>query len=82
MRAILAELQGLNRSIATIAARLAAQAEADMDPGRPIDPGDSVPEGVAPQEPAPLTPEDKKVRRALEQLPRQRGGRRRRAENE
>ncbi len=41
-----------------------------MAPGRPIDPGDAVPPGVAPQDPAPLTPEDKKVRRALERLPR------------
>jgi hypothetical protein len=70
LRGILGELQALNRSVAAIASRLAAQAEGDMDPGRPIDPGDSVPEGVAPQEPAPLTSEDKKVRRALERLPR------------
>ena len=70
LRAILVELQALNRSIAAIAGRFAAKAEGDMDPGRPIDPGDAVPEGVAAQEPAPLTPEDKKVRRALERLPR------------
>lgn len=73
MEAILRELQALNRSVAEIARRLGQQAEGDMDPGRPIDPGDAVPEGVAPESPAPLTPEDKKVRRALERLPRARG---------
>ena len=41
-----------------------------MDPGRERDPGDAVPPGVAVQEPVPMTPEDKKVRRALERLPR------------
>ena len=71
---ILRELQSLNRSVAEIARRMANQAEGDMDPGRPIDPGDSVPEGVAPQDPVPLTPQDKKVRRALERLPRRRRG--------
>lgn len=72
LRAALEELQALNRRVDEIAARLARQAEAHMDPGRPIDPGDSVPEGVAPLEPAPLTTDDKKVRRALERLPRKR----------
>ncbi|HYZ62304.1 MAG TPA: hypothetical protein VE650_07600 [Acetobacteraceae bacterium] len=69
LRAILGELQALNRTVDEISARIAAHAEADLDPERPRDPGDSVPPGVAPQEPAPLTPEDKKVRRALEHLP-------------
>ncbi|MFC7737867.1 hypothetical protein ACFQX4_18990 [Roseomonas sp. GCM10028921] len=36
------------------------------DPGH--DPGDSVPPGVAPLEPAPLSAEDKKVKRKLEEL--------------
>ena len=75
LNAILGELQALNRSVAEIARRMADQAEGDMDPGRRIDPGDAVPAGVAPQSPVPLTPEDKKVRRALDRLPRrQRGG--------
>ena len=33
------------------------------------DPGDAVPPGVAPQSPAPLTEEDRKVRDKLERLP-------------
>ncbi|MBV8913419.1 MAG: hypothetical protein JOZ05_10325 [Acetobacteraceae bacterium] len=70
--AILRELQALNRAVADIARRMGEHAEGDMDPGRPIDPGDSVPEGVAPEAPVPLTPEDRKVRRALERLPRRR----------
>ena len=70
LHAILAELQQLNQTLRAIESRLGARAEGDMDPGRPVDPGDSVPEGVAVQEPLPLTSEDKKVRRALEQLPR------------
>jgi hypothetical protein len=74
LQAILRELQTLNRTAGEIAARLSAQAEADMDPGRPIDPGDSVPPGVAPRSPVPLTPEDEKARRALERLPRRRRG--------
>jgi hypothetical protein len=36
------------------------------DPGH--DPGDSVPSGVAPVSPVPLTEEDRKVKRKLEQL--------------
>jgi hypothetical protein len=32
------------------------------------DPGDAVPPGVAPEDPAPLTQEDRKVKRKLEQL--------------
>jgi hypothetical protein len=32
------------------------------------DPGDAVPPGVAPDDPAPLTHEDRKVKRKLEQL--------------
>jgi hypothetical protein len=32
------------------------------------DPGDAVPPGVAPEDPAPLTDEDRKVKRKLEQL--------------
>jgi len=75
LRSILSELESLNRRVGEIARRVGQQAEGDMDPGRPIDPGDSVPEGVAPQEPVPLTAEDKKVRRALERLPRARTGR-------
>ena len=70
----MAELQSLNRAVGEIARRMGQQAEGDMDPGRPFDPGDAVPEGVAPQEPVPLTPEDKKVRRALERLPKRRRG--------
>jgi hypothetical protein len=34
------------------------------------DPGDAVPEGVAPGEPAPLTEEDRKVLGKLRDLPR------------
>ena len=74
LRSILSELESLNRMVGEIDRRMGQQAEGDMDPGRPIDPGDSVPEGVAPQEPAPLTADDKKVRRALERLPRRRRG--------
>jgi hypothetical protein len=38
------------------------------------DPGDAVPEGVAPAEPVPLTDTDRRVKRQLEELPkRQRG---------
>lgn len=32
------------------------------------DPGDSVPPGVAPKDPPPLTEEDRRVKRKLEQL--------------
>jgi hypothetical protein len=74
LNAILGELQALNRSVAEIVREMGNRVEGDMDPGRPIDPGDSVPPGVAPQSPAALTPQDKKVRRALERLPRRRGG--------
>lgn len=70
LKAILHELQALNRAVGEIAARLSAQAEGDLAPGREIDPGDAVPPGVAPASPVPLTPEDKKARRALERLPR------------
>ncbi|HEY8611524.1 MAG TPA: hypothetical protein VIL69_09575 [Roseomonas sp.] len=38
------------------------------------DPGDSVPSGVAPQEPAPLSEEEREVKRKLEQLGKQPGG--------
>ena len=72
LRAILGQLEELNRLVAGIAGRLAQQAEGDMDPGRPHDPGDAVPPGVAPESPAPLTPQDKKVRRALKRLPQSR----------
>jgi len=74
LHAILGELQELNRTVREIAARSSARAESDMDPGRPIDPGDSVPPGVAVQDPTPLTANDKKVRHALERLPRRRRG--------
>lgn len=40
----------------------------DLDPGRDRDPGDAVPEGVAVEEPAPLTEHDKEVKRRLEEL--------------
>lgn len=35
------------------------------------DPGDAVPEGVAPAEPVPLTEEDRRIKRQLEELPKQ-----------
>ena len=70
LSAILAELQSLNRTVNAIETRLEAQAASDMDQGRERDPGDAVPPGVAPQAPVPMTPQDKKIRRALEQLPR------------
>ena len=35
------------------------------------DPGDSVPEGVAPEAPAPLTDHDREVLKKLEDLPKQ-----------
>jgi hypothetical protein len=41
----------------------------DLDPKTMHDPGDSVPEGVAVQEPAPLSEHDKAVKRRLEELP-------------
>jgi hypothetical protein len=37
---------------------------------REVDPGDAVPEGVAPAEPVPLTEEDRRVKAKLERLPR------------
>jgi hypothetical protein len=40
----------------------------DLDPATARDPGDAVPEGVAVQEPAPLSEHDKEVKRRLEQL--------------
>jgi len=40
----------------------------DLDPARVRDPGDAVPEGVAVQEPAPLSEHDKAVKRRLEEL--------------
>lgn len=40
----------------------------DLDPRRNRDPGDSVPEGVAVQEPAPLSEQDKAIKRRLEEL--------------
>lgn len=76
LQAILGQLQELNRLVGEIANRLAAPAEGDMAPGRAIDPGDAVPPGIAPETPAPLTPEDKKVRRALDRLPRRTRGER------
>jgi hypothetical protein len=41
----------------------------DLDPNTVHDPGDAVPEGVAVQEPAPLSEHDKAVKRRLEDLP-------------
>lgn len=38
-----------------------------------IDPGDAVPPGVAPLEPAPLTEEEKRVLERLRNLPKERG---------
>ena len=35
-----------------------------------VDPGDTVPEGGAPAEPAPLSEEDRRVKARLERLPR------------
>jgi len=60
LRAILSELQTLNRTVSRIAASLAGERE--------IDPGDAVPPGVAPVEPVPMTPQDEEVRRRLERL--------------
>lgn len=40
----------------------------DLDPASARDPGDAVPEGVAVQEPAPLSEHDKAVKRRLENL--------------
>jgi hypothetical protein len=40
----------------------------DLEPGRDRDPGDAVPEGVAVQDPAPLSEQDKAVKRRLEEL--------------
>ena len=40
-------------------------------PGGEIDPGDSVPPGVAPLEPAPLTEEDRQVLEKLRNLPKE-----------
>ena len=51
----------------------------DLAPGRERDPGDAVPEGVAVQEPAPLSEHDKAVKQRLEELGRDQpkdGGRR------
>lgn len=42
----------------------------DLDPARVRDPGDAVPEGVAVQEPAPLSEHDKVVKRKLEEMAR------------
>ncbi|MBO1074335.1 hypothetical protein [Roseomonas marmotae] len=39
-----------------------------IDPAMAHDPGDSVPEGVAVQQPAPLTEEDRAVKKKLEEL--------------
>ena len=72
LQAILGKLAELTELVGEISARLSAQAEGDLDPGRPHDPGDAVPPGVAPADPAPLTPEDKKARRALERMKRPR----------
>ncbi|MFC4167112.1 hypothetical protein [Teichococcus aestuarii] len=38
-------------------------------PDRSHDPGDAVPEGVAVEQPVPLTPEEEEVKRKLEKLP-------------
>ncbi|MFC7551767.1 hypothetical protein ACFQU7_04840 [Pseudoroseomonas wenyumeiae] len=40
----------------------------ELAQGRDRDPGDAVPEGVAVQEPAPLSEHDKAVKRRLEKL--------------
>ena len=42
------------------------------DPGY-HDPGDAVPEGVAPAEPVPLTEQDRQAKRQLERLPKRDG---------
>lgn len=39
------------------------------DPERRHDPGDAVPEGVAVEQPVPLTPQEEAVKRKLEELP-------------
>jgi hypothetical protein len=72
LQAILGKLAELTGLVGEISARLSAQAGGDLDPGRRHDPGDAVPPGVAPAEAAPLTPEDKKARRALERMKRPR----------
>lgn len=37
-----------------------------------VDPGDAVPEGVAPRDPPPLTEEERRVKEKLERLPEER----------
>lgn len=39
------------------------------DPSGRRDPGDAVPEGVAVEQPVPLTPQEKEVKKKLEDLP-------------
>jgi hypothetical protein len=40
----------------------------DRNEGQDIDPGDSVPDGVAPKYPPPRTEEDRRVKEKLERL--------------
>ena len=72
LRAIVDKLDEVSRLVAELAAQ-SAPISGDFEPRRAVDPGDAVPPGVAPETPAPLTPEDKKARRALERLNARRG---------
>lgn len=68
---ILTEIRALRADVAALRDELLAQGRrrtARPKPGH--DPGDAVPPGVAVQEPAPLTAEDREARRSLERLSR------------
>lgn len=72
--AVLDELRALRQEVSAFRHEVRALAEERQSARerRGVDPGDAVPEGVAVEEPAPLTEADRKAKRSLNRLPRRR----------
>ena len=64
LRALRHDLDALRDEVRAMGRRCAPKRERSNR-----DPGDAVPPGVAVQDPAPLSPDDRKARRNLERLP-------------
>lgn len=71
LEAIRGEIASLRDEVRALAQRPSAQRRNDRRTRKEHDPGDAVPEGVAVETPAPLTPQDRKAKRGLERLSRQ-----------
>lgn len=71
--AVLDELREIRRELGELRDEVRAIGQRRVRRRGPpgVDPGDAVPPGVAVQDPAPLSPNDRKARRNLERLSRQ-----------